>query len=68
MLSRLEEIAQTKECSSSDVIREVVEDYLRATDWIEQKVTTSLEASKAGQSKSHEDVKTMVRGMGFHVD
>jgi len=68
MLARLEEIAQAKECSTSDVIKEVVENYLRASDWLEQKVAKSLEASKAGKTKTHEEVKSMVRGMGFHVD
>lgn len=66
--ARLEQIAHDKNCSSSDIIKELVEDYVSYRTHLEAKVNQGLEDLKAGRTVSHEEVKEMVRGMGFHVD
>jgi len=67
-ITRLDEIAQNRQCSRSELIKEAVEGYLDAQIWFENKVKQGLEDIRAGRVVCHEEVKNKVRGLGYHVD
>lgn len=67
-LARLNEIAQSRQCSRSEIIKEAVDGYLNSLAWLERAVQKGRDDIKAGRVVSHEEVKNKFRKLGLDVD
>ncbi|SHN64455.1 CopG family ribbon-helix-helix protein [Desulfovibrio litoralis] len=67
-LKRLDEIAQNRQCSRSEVIKEAVEGYLNSMVWLENAVNQGLNDINAGHIVSNAEVKESVKRLGINVD
>ena len=67
MFAELQKIAENKQCSQSDVLKELVEDYLNSRAWFRAKVQRGLDDLEAGRTKSHEEVLANLRKRGLNV-
>ena len=70
-LSRLNELARVKERSSSELVRDVIAQYLDYLDSIEElglQVQKGREDIKARRVVSHEAVQDKFRALGVDVD
>ncbi|MDR2892697.1 MAG: DUF6290 family protein [Deltaproteobacteria bacterium] len=66
-LARLQEIAEHRNCSRSELIKEAVLEYLEHQIWFKSKVEQGLDDLDAGRITSHADMKEKIRELGYHV-
>lgn len=67
-LARLDEIAQGRGKTRTDIIKEAVTNFLDYDFWFQEKVAQGLKDLDEGDIVSHDEVKNSIRAMGFHVD
>ena len=67
-LARLDELAASRQCTRSDVIKEAVDGYLDVQTWLESKVGQSWADIKEGRVVSLDEVKGSIKALGYHVD
>lgn len=67
-LARIDEVAQNRQCSRSEIIKEAVDGYLDAMAWLEGAVRQGMDDLKGGRRISHADVKAKYRALGVNVD
>lgn len=67
-IARLEEVANYRQCTRSDIVKEAVEGYLNSMKWLQEAVQQGLDDLKNGRTVSHEEVKESIKRLGFNVD
>lgn len=67
-LARLDELAQSRQCSRSELIKEAVSGYLNSMIWLEDAVKQGLNDIEAGRIVSNEEVKESVKKLGIKLD
>ena len=67
-LARVDELAQSRNCTRSEIIKEAVDDYLEEQIWFAQKVEQGLTEMRKGRVVSHVKVKEEIAKLGYSVD
>jgi Predicted transcriptional regulator len=68
IFARIEEIAHSRKCSNSDILKEALESYLSSADWFEAKVKQGLADLSSGRKIPHVEVMEKFRRLGVDVD
>ena len=67
-LARIDEIAQNRQCTRSEIIKEAVNGYLNSYLWLEKAVQKGRDDIKAGRVYSQEEVEDYFKNLGVDLD